>query len=82
MRILYRNLGLLGLAVAMMSSVWAEPPAGDPPGRDSILDWNAIALQAVVDDHSGTFGAPEQAGPTRTSRALAIVHAAMFDALN
>ena len=49
---------------------------------DAVLDWNAVALQAVADDHSNTYGAPEQGGPTRTAYALAIVHAAMFDAAN
>ncbi len=56
--------------------------AQDPANRDSILDWNSIALGVTVHDHSGTYGAPQQGGPTRTSWALAIVHAAMFDALN
>ncbi len=71
------------LAVWQSRSVEAtKPVASDPPGRDSILDWNAIALQCVADDHSGTFGTAEQGGPTRTSRALAIVHAAMYDAAN
>jgi hypothetical protein len=51
-------------------------------GDDPILRWNDVALQAVVDDHSGTFGPPEQGGPTRTARALAIVQIAAFDALN
>ena len=54
----------------------------DPRGRDSILDWNAIALAAVAEDFSNTFGAPDQKGPTHTSRALAIIHLAMFDAAN
>lgn len=49
---------------------------------DPVLFWNAIALQAVANDHSGTFGPPEQGGPTRASRALAIVHAAIYDAVN
>jgi hypothetical protein len=53
-----------------------------PKGHDAILHWNAIALQVVVNDHSGTFGAAENGGPTRTSWALAIVHIAMFDAVN
>ena len=53
-----------------------------PRERDAILYWNQIALQAVVDDHSGTFGQPEQGGPTRSSRALAIIHIAMYDAVN
>lgn len=59
-----------------------DPDAGDPKGRDSILDWNAVALVAVAEDHSGTYGTPDQGGPTRTSRALAIIHVAMFDAAN
>lgn len=54
----------------------------DPVDRDAILDWNAVACEAVALDYTGTFGLPEQYGPTSTSRALAIVHAAMFDAAN
>src|SRR5687767_4938350 len=49
---------------------------------DPILHWNAIAIQAVADDHSGRFGPPEHMGPGRCSRALAMVHVAMFDAVN
>jgi hypothetical protein len=52
------------------------------PIADAILEWNAIAIQADATDHSGTFGPPNQGGPTRSSRAQAIVHAAMFDAAN
>ena len=36
----------------------------------------------MVADHSGTFGAAFQGGPTRGSRALAIIHIAMYDAAN
>lgn len=73
----------LGLALAVFYSLSiAAVRADDPPNRDSILHWNSVALAAVVADHSGTFGPAQQGGPTRTSRALAIVHAAMFDALN
>jgi len=64
------------------SSNSGTPRYSDPPGRDAILDWNAIALQTVADDFSNIYGAPEQNGPTRTSRALAIIHLAMFDAAN
>ena len=39
-------------------------------------------MAAVAEDFSNTFGAPDQKGPTHTSRALAIVHLAMFDAAN
>lgn len=50
---------------------------------DAVLDWNDIALDAVANDHSPSIvGSPEQGGPTRTSRAMAIVHAAIFDAAN
>lgn len=58
------------------------PRPVDPPGRDSILDWNAVAIEANRQDHSRTFGAPVQGGPTRSSRALAIIHIAMYDAAN
>lgn len=72
----------VALAIGELSLLAAKPPTGDPPGRDSILDWNAIALESVRQDHSGTFGTPDQGGPTRTALALAIVHVAMYDALN
>src|SRR5262249_8379246 len=48
---------------------------------DPILEWNAVALQVNQTSYSG-FDANDQAGPTRSSRAMAIVHAAMFDAWN
>jgi membrane-associated phospholipid phosphatase len=55
--------------------------------------WHFVALDTSALDHTpgtsadfepGTPGAasPDQGGPTRTSRALAMVHVAMFDALN
>ncbi|MFO7597817.1 MAG: phosphatase PAP2 family protein [Desulfocurvibacter africanus] len=54
---------------------------------NAVRHWNAIALDAVVVDHSYVeeeedlvFG--DQFGPARTSRALAIVHIAIFEALN
>jgi hypothetical protein len=48
---------------------------------DAVLTWNSIAMQAAVNDHA--IGAPGlQFGPTRTSRALAIVQASVFDAVN
>ena len=57
-------------------------PVSRSDGNDPVLKWNAVALQAVADDHSGTFGAPDQGGPTRAARALAIVHIAIYDAVN
>jgi hypothetical protein len=60
------------------------------PGADStsrLRYWHEIALNAGALDHTPVapgknqvFG--EQFGPTRTSRALAIVHIAIFDAVN
>ncbi|NJR47601.1 MAG: vanadium-dependent haloperoxidase [Hyellaceae cyanobacterium CSU_1_1] len=49
---------------------------------DAILFWNNVALNAVANDHTGAAQKINQRGPTRTARALAIVHAAMFDAFN
>src|SRR5262245_4358 len=50
-------------------------------GVDVILEWNAVTLEATRVDHTPTLGGQyEQRGPTRTARAMAIVHAAMYDA--
>jgi len=49
---------------------------------DSILFWNDVSLEAVARDHTGMPPELAQGGPTRTSRALAIVHLAMYDAFN
>jgi hypothetical protein len=66
-----------------------NPPITNLQGAlnmDAILFWNDIALQAVANDFSpappDNKVAPEQGGPTRTARALAIVHLAMYDAFN
>src|SRR5215204_1690207 len=45
---------------------------------DPILFWNDVALEANRASH--TNGKNEQTGPTLSSRALAIVHLAMYDA--
>lgn len=45
---------------------------------DPILYWNDVALEANRVSH--TNGEGEQTGPTLSSRALAIVHLAMYDA--
>ena len=51
---------------------------------DYILYWNEVALEANRRDFSNVPGtdkpSPEQGGPTLSSRALAIVHLAMYDA--
>jgi hypothetical protein len=48
---------------------------------DPILDWNAIAIEVNRVSYSGGVN-NDQVGPTRSSRALAIEHVAMFDAWN
>lgn len=50
-----------------------------PAMADSILFWNAVALEANRVSHSDP-DKREQNGPTLSSRALAIVHLAMYDA--
>ena len=55
---------------------------------DPILYWNEVALEVHRRDFSFALDAngkeigPQHGGPTRTSRALAIVHCAMYDAWN
>src|SRR5881628_3039700 len=63
------------------------PLVGPAQGLDSLHRWNVIAINASGLDHTPVapgenrvFG--EQLGPGRSSRAMAIVHIAMFDALD
>ena len=65
----------------------ASPRHGPQQGLDSVRRWNQIAIDASGLDH--TPPAPgenrafyEQYGPGRASRAMAIVHIAMFDTIN
>ena len=52
--------------------------SGFGPPMDPIIYWNGVALEANRVSH--TNGKKEQIGPTLSSRALAIVHLAMYDA--
>src|SRR5437870_3401971 len=67
---------------------WSQPP---PPicgnAANSVRRWNHVALDANAIDHtppapgeSRIFG--EQLGPARTSLAFAIIHIAIFEAVN
>lgn len=61
------------------------PRRAHKKGVDSVHYWNEIAINATGIDH--TPGAPgavfgEQLGPGRSSRAMAIVHIAIFEAVN
>ena len=50
------------------------------PSADPVLEWNAIALDALKND--SMLAHPRQNNPGNASRALAIVQAAVFDAVN
>jgi membrane-associated phospholipid phosphatase len=63
------------------------PPRNPSNSFDRLFMWNEIALDTTAIDHTPVqpgedrvFG--EQFGPTRSSRAMAIIHIAMFEAVN
>jgi hypothetical protein len=56
-----------------------SPRHGPRNGLDAVRRWNEIAMNASGLDHAAAL---EQFGPGRASRAMAIVHIAMFDAAN
>jgi hypothetical protein len=56
-----------------------SPRHGPRKGLDSVRRWNEIAVDASGFDHGN---AREQLGPGRASRAMAIVHIAIFDTVN
>ena len=65
----------------------AAARSGDTSAPGTVRRWNAIAIDACGLDHTPVApGEPrvfgEQYGPARTSRAMAIVHIAMFEAVN
>ncbi len=64
----------------------APVPSVNQPA-ELVRHWNSLALTATGLDHTPVspgetriFG--EQLGPTRSSRAMAVIHVAMFDAVN
>ncbi len=48
---------------------------------DPVLFWNSILLEASRRDFTRGYGNGQQPGPIRTSRAMAIVHLAIHDAV-
>jgi hypothetical protein len=87
-------MGLLGLRFAVAGTLLfgavvaaAQTIPRPSPTLDVVRRWNQIAVDAsgvdptpVVAPDTRTFG--EQLGPGRSARAMAIVHVAMFEALN
>jgi hypothetical protein len=72
----------LGGGVQIELHAAPKPPlhvTGQHRYTDAIHRWNQIAIDASGIDHAGPG---EQFGPGRASRAMAIVHVAMFDAIN
>jgi len=51
-------------------------------GTDPVLYWNNIALLANAEDATGTYGTGDAVGPGSSSRALAIVQTAVYEAVN
>lgn len=47
----------------------------------NILSWNAVALELSRRDHSQGYANGQNSGPTKTSRALAIAHIAIYNAV-
>jgi membrane-associated phospholipid phosphatase len=84
---LQRLLGVQEGKVAVPYSVM-KPPRTPADTYDRYLMWNEIALDTTAIDHTPVApGEPacrfgEQFGPHRASRAMAIIHIAMFDAVN
>jgi len=80
-RIAVVTLLLAGVVHACGDGTQNRVATGDP-----VLRWNAVAMDAARLDHTAvapgeqrTFG--EELGPTRTSRAFAMIHVAMADAV-
>jgi hypothetical protein len=63
------------------SSTPNSDPEENPLLRTMAGHWNHVAINASGFDHSA-LGAREQMGPVRAARAEAIVHIAIFDAVN
>lgn len=75
---------VLGNGVALLPMFSAAQLA---PLPDMVLRWNEVLLDAQVIDHTPGAGVPgaglkRNAGPTRAARAMAIVHVAIYDAVN
>ncbi len=71
------------------SPLFLEASIGDEVDFSQLIAWNSIVMDITAKDHTALprgsvidFRPFEQVGPARTSRALAIIHIAMFEAIN
>jgi hypothetical protein len=74
-------------SVARPEAEQGSAPLAASDARSTILRWNQIAIDASGLDHTPPEAGEdrefrEQLGPGRSSRAMAIVHIAIFDAVN
>jgi hypothetical protein len=72
--------GLWGTRYQAGPQINEIPTARKRSALTAVRHWSEVALDANAIDHART--APEQIGPLRTARALAIFHIAVFDAIN
>jgi hypothetical protein len=85
-----QKIGLLSIVFAafiVAPGLSAAPAQGSRAGLDVVRRWNQIAIDASGLDHTPPAAGEnrvfkQQVGPGRASRAMAIVHIAMFDTVN
>lgn len=63
-------------------SVVAPQPPANTQNPDPVHRWNEIAINATGLDHTNAVLYGQQLGPGRSSRAMAIIHIAIFNAIN
>ena len=81
MKALITNIAALLLLTACNGGGGSNNNIDNPLARTNMVGhWNHVAIDATGYDHTSQ-GVKEQAGPTRSSRAMAIVHIAMSDAV-
>ncbi len=68
----------VGPRTSFLTSNVGELVSGDGDALAAVRRWNQHAIDATGADHAGS---PSQPGPGRASRAMAIVHIAMFESL-
>src|SRR5204863_6915055 len=82
-----RAAGALQLALLVLAAGCSDPQSDRKAAVESVRHWNQVAIDTSGIDHtpvaaSETRSFGEQLGPGRASRAMAIVHVAVFEAVN